>query len=626
VCQKGTIRAVSQVLVLGVIAVLSGWSQIRPDWRKVGSYGVELSLAAPATGPVARVWFSADGSQLFARTADGRTFVTFDNEAWAPAETAPDPPPVAAASAWRLPASDARLVESPANSSRVYAVGQQLYRSEDGGESWINLTQYKSISVVGMGQQSLAVSPADPDQIVLANRFGVWRSTDGGLSWAGLNQSLPNLAVRRILGTPGGTTGTRIQTDGLGTLELPAGGSVWFPANDSRPSSESALKRQYSAILHAEITAFDSAGSTVYAGSQDGRIWVSVDGGASFRLSHTETAGPVERIFADPTEPRVALAALGGQGPHVLRTTSSGSLWDDLSGNLPDVPAHGITAERASGAVYVATDQGVFFAQTDLENATVPAVNWVSLTTSLPAARAMDVRLDPAGVQLYIALDGYGVYATAAPHRRQNLRLVSTADLTSRPAAPGGLVSVIGGRVNAAAGDNLNYPVLSASDTESQIQVPFEAVGPKVTLSLQTKAGSVSLGLAVQPVSPAIFVGDDGVPMLYDADSGLPVDARNPAHSNGRLQILATGLGKVQPEWPTNVPAPLDNSPAVVASVRVYLDGQPLQVTRATLAPSYIGFYLIEAQLPSITNLGTSELYLTADGQESNRVQIVMAP
>jgi uncharacterized protein (TIGR03437 family) len=60
--------------------------------------------------------------------------------------------------------------------------------------------------------------------------------------------------------------------------------------------------------------------------------------------------------------------------------------------------------------------------------------------------------------------------------------------------------------------------------------------------------------------------------------------------------------------------------------VKVYLDGAPLQVTRATLAPNYIGFYLIEAQLPLIANLGTSELHLAAGGQESNRVQIVLGP
>jgi uncharacterized protein (TIGR03437 family) len=116
------------------------------------------------------------------------------------------------------------------------------------------------------------------------------------------------------------------------------------------------------------------------------------------------------------------------------------------------------------------------------------------------------------------------------------------------------------------------------------------------------------------------------VPMLYDADTGLPLDARNTAHSNGRIQILATGLGRVRPDWPTNLPAPHQNPPAVAASVKIYLDGSPLQVTRATLAPDFIGFYLIEAQLPPIANLGTSELYISADGQESNRVQIVVEP
>jgi uncharacterized protein (TIGR03437 family) len=300
-------------------------------------------------------------------------------------------------------------------------------------------------------------------------------------------------------------------------------------------------------------------------------------------------------------------------------------LWDDLTGNLPDGAVHGITADRAAGAVYTATDRGVFLARTDLENATLPAANWVGLD-GLPTVAAWDVRLDPAGVQLYAAMDGYGVYATAAPHRLWNLRVVSTADFTTRPAAPGALLSVIGGHVSAAQGGDLSYPVLSASDRESQIQVPFEAVGPNVALSLETNGGRVTLGLPVQPVAPAIFVSSGGLPMLYDADSGLPLDARNTAHSNGRIQILATGLGKVRPDWPTNLPAPHQNVPAVAATVKIYLDGAPLEVTRATLAPDFIGFYLIEAQLPPIANLGTSELYISADGQESNRVQIVVEP
>jgi uncharacterized protein (TIGR03437 family) len=92
------------------------------------------------------------------------------------------------------------------------------------------------------------------------------------------------------------------------------------------------------------------------------------------------------------------------------------------------------------------------------------------------------------------------------------------------------------------------------------------------------------------------------------------------------VKILATGLGKVQPNWPTGMQAPLEDPPAVVASVKVFLDGAPLQVTRATLAPGYVGFYLVEAQLPSLVNAGIAELHLAADGQASNPVQIVIEP
>lgn len=590
----------------------------------MGSSAVELMLASPGTGAVGRVWFSADGSQLFARTESGSTFVTIDFETWAAASAlAPAAPPLELPNA-RLPDPTAHLVSSAADPSHVYALGQQLSRSEDGGRSWTSLTQYKSGSVVGAGQHSLAVSPRDPNQLVLANDYGVWRSLDGGLSWAGLNQFLPNLPVRRILSTPSGTAGVRVEADNLGVLELLPGGSLWFRA-EGWPS-DTALQQSYSARLGVEITAIGSAGDTVYAGAADGRIWVSFDRGATFQPSRFETAGAVESIYVDPSAPRVALAALSGPGVRVLRTTSSGSIWDDLSTNLPDGPVHAVVAERTSGAVYVATGRGVFWTQTDLESASLPIANWTNLTAGLPASSAADVRLDPAGTQLYIALDGYGVYATSAPHRQRSLRIVSAADFSARPAAPGSLVSVIGGRVDAARGGGLDYPVLAVSDGESQLQVPFEAAGPNVALSLQTNGGMVTLGLPVREVSPAIIVGRDGTPLLLDADTGLPLDARNTAHSNGRIQILATGLGKVRPEWPTGLAAPAENPPVVAADVKVYLDAAPLQVARATLAPNYIGFYLIEAQLPAIANLGTSELHISAGGQDSNHVQIVLGP
>jgi len=203
---------------------------------------------------------------------------------------------------------------------------------------------------------------------------------------------------------------------------------------------------------------------------------------------------------------------------------------------------------------------------------------------------------------------------------------VNAADFSTRAAAPGSLVSVMGGRVSAANAGALSFPVLAASEGESQIQVPFETSAATLSLALDTAAGRFTLGLPVQAVSPAIFVNRDGSPMILDADSGLVLDGRSAAHSGSRLQILATGLGKVRPDWPTGMPAPLENPPAVAATVKAYLDRVPVQVTQAALAPGYIGFYLIEVQLPVLVNAGPAELYIAADGQESNRVQVVLEP
>jgi uncharacterized protein (TIGR03437 family) len=643
VCHKGTGRTqansgifrIGTLVLLGVIGALG---QTAPDWRKVGGSAVDLQLAAPATGPVARVWFSADGSTLYAQTAPdkpgetGKVFRTSDFQTWSAAPDATDAAPSPSVTAVRRPEPNATLLASNSGSSRIFALGRQLWGSGDGGQTWLCLTAYKTAAVVGPGQRSVAVSPNNDQELVLANDFGVWRSMDGGLSWDGLNQLLPNLSVSRILSTPNGTAGTRVETDRLGALVLPPGGSVWQPTSARDVTAEARAMQNYSArVGGATITAVTAAGSIVYAGAEDGRMWVSDDGGQTFRsITPGGNTGQVKRIFVDPTASYSALAVVGGKGPRVFRTNLTGAVWDAIDGNLPDTPVNGITADRVAGAIYVATDKGVFYAHTDLEKYSSDPVVWTSLSDRLPpgasTAAASDVRLDPTGVQLYAALDGYGIYATPAPHRTLSPRVVNTADSSTRAAAPGSLLSVIGGRVNSATGGDLNYPVLAAADTESQIQVPFEAVGPNVDLRLETTAGSITRGVAVQPVSPAILLGHEGVPMLFDADSGLPLDAHNTAHSNGRMQIWATGLGKVRPDWPTGLPAPTENPPEVVAPVSAFLDGTPLQVTKATLVPGYVGFYVVEVQLPSINNLGPSELYISAGGQESNRVQVILEP
>ncbi len=633
-CRRVTSRVVT--VMAGVFSLaISLHAQTQPsEWRHIGNAAFNLGLSSVATGPVDRVWYSEDGLRLFARTHSGKTFETDDFEKWRSVAKPSDPPWQESAPAASVPEPAAKIRQ--ASRSRMYGLGLAAYRSEDGGASWSNLTQFRGASLLGPGLSDLAVSPRDPDELAVAGAGGVWRSADGGLSWSGLNQFLPNLPVSRILSSPSGMRGLRIALSTPGTSELewmPGEKSAWRIVDNADISQEASVRSALSRAFGTSITALGVSGTYLYAGSSDGQLWSSADKGWSWSAPSDRLAGPVESIFVNPKDPRIAVAALGRRdlsasfqtkAAHVLRTMNGGIFWDDMTASLPDSAAHGVTADSTGGAVYVATDAGVFMTATDLGSAGTPT-NWIAIGEKLPQAAAVDVKLDAGANQLFVALDGMGVYATIAPHRLRDVRVVNAADFSSRATAPGGLLSVIGAHVQSAQSGSGPVPVLAASDLASQIQVPFNAQGSSVALSIESASGRFAMGFALRSASPAIFVDPDGSPLVLDSESGVLLDSSKPARPKSRIQILATGLGRVRPDYPAGVAAPLNEPPQVVARVRVYMDGIPLEVTQAILAPGYIGYYLIEAELPAIVNQGAAELYVEVEGQASNHVRLYLA-
>src|SRR5215475_11124733 len=186
VCHKETVGAAVRYTSLALVLTCVAVGQTA-NWRKVGSYDVDLMLASPATGPVDSVWFGSDG-RLFARTHSGKTFETADFEIWLPSADPPAPPAPTRLDVARLPEPGARIVA--VGFGRAYALGKNLFRSDDAGLTWSNLTGFKAESVIGGGQRSVAIGPND--QIVAANDFGFGRSRKGGPSWAGWKKGLRN--------------------------------------------------------------------------------------------------------------------------------------------------------------------------------------------------------------------------------------------------------------------------------------------------------------------------------------------------------------------------------------------------------------------------------------------------
>ncbi len=605
-----------------------------PDWRHVGNTAIDLDLAGLASGPVDRVWYSPAGDQLWIRTSSGKTFVTSDFDQWTPVPDA-NPPAASQGRSSNLPENGARVRNPSAASPRVYAFGAFVYRSDNSGKNWDNLTGFRGNSIVGDGLRDLAVSPSNEDEIVVAGADGIFRSLDGGRSWNSLNEALPNLPATRIRNLPQGTQGIQVELP-RGIAEWQPGERLaWRPAYNSGAAAELALRQVWSEERGVAVTAVSIDGDYIYTGMADGRIIVSADRGVTWQPeTRLGQGGPVTAFWMDPSNPRDGLAVLASRPhgldaipPRVLHTIDGGLSWDDISANLPDVSVTGVTADPTGNAIYIATNQGVFFGRTNLNALSVAGASW-SLLPGLPPAAATDVKLDSGAIQLWVSLEGYGLFQTLAPHRAVDPRVITSAGLIARAAAPGTIFSIEGARVNSANAGGLPVPVLAATDSESQIQIPFEVRGDSLALAIDGPAGARSLAsVPLLATSPAIQLDPrDGAPLLLDADNGVLLDAMHPAHSHTRIQILATGLGQVQPSWPAGLPAPSDTPRSVVAPVRALLDRSPVQVTRAVLAPGYVGMYLVEIEIPSIVNYGPAELYIEVDGQPSNRVRVYIEP
>ena len=340
-CVFGIHRVHVRILVASVGVIVAGGllhGQTTPSWKRIAGTTINEALAEPASEPASAVWYAAGSRALLAQTASGRVFETTDFVHWRLSTSGTVPATsFNAGLPLSLPEPGAKVQSVP---GRLYAMGSaNLYTSEDNGRTWLNLTGFNNRSVIGGGFNELAISPANPQEISAANLFGVWRSLDGGLTWQGLNEDLPNLTVRKLLGHR-----TILLADGT-LVEAGLGG--WIPTPGSDP--ELPLRAQFGGAIHADVSAVGESAGIAYAGTADGRLLVSRDGGKTWNENPGGPLGSaVARFWVDGERPEVALAAAGS---HLFRTVNGGLFWDQVTGALPPGQIHGIAADRSAGFI-----------------------------------------------------------------------------------------------------------------------------------------------------------------------------------------------------------------------------------------------------------------------------------
>jgi hypothetical protein len=160
------------------------------------------------------------------------------------------------------------------------------------------------------------------------------------------------------------------------------------------------------------ITTIDvaaSAPATIYAGTDDGRMWITRNTGGTW----TEiTAGLptrwITRVAVNPTNASVAYVTVSGYrngdpSAHVFRTDNGGSTWQNVSGNLPDAPVNDIVLDPRNPAVlYVGTDVGVF-------TSSGGGAAWTLVGTGLPAVPVADIDVTTSGSTTVLTAATYGL-------------------------------------------------------------------------------------------------------------------------------------------------------------------------------------------------------------------------
>lgn len=595
-------------------------------WIPFGNTSIMAGVAGEASGPVEHVWF--ERSQPAVQLPGGEIYRQTEQGSWTLLENAKVPPPPANARVPK-PRVDARLtLAHPMARNVVYAMGDQLYRSDDGGVQWTGLTRYRNVSILGETLTDLALNPLDTEDLLLTSDLGVWRSRDGGLSWSNAGEGLPSFSARKILAFPEGTRGFEVELrDGRALEWVPGSVYGWKLLDTASPVLEMRIPAAVRSLGSA-VSAWDWNGRQIYVGRADGVLLASSDAGATWREYSQPNLKAVRALYVDPADERVALAVAESDAGDtlLLRTLNGGSFWDDwtpLGLNSRKWDAAAPAFEQ--GAVFLASGVTLYRFNVDFRSMSRPASGLPFQREGLPA-QAVDLRIDPSGTILFALAENRGVFSIDAPGSAAQTLVRNAADLGHGPATPGALLSIYGESFRRLRANGADAALLGERPGSAQVQLPYGLSSDRVDLAFETNAGQTrTVSLPLRPVQPSIFLQPDGNPFVLHPENGLFMDENNPISPGSRFQVMLAGLGAVTPDWPAGMAAPLKAPPAVVARVEAFVNGLRIPVLQATLAPGYAGIYVVEMELPGVMDEGLAELRIVAGGNASNPVGIRVA-
>ncbi|HKI83986.1 MAG TPA: glycosyl hydrolase [Candidatus Krumholzibacteria bacterium] len=233
---------------------------------------------------------------------------------------------------------------------------------------------------------ALIISPHDPHRLYYgANKL--FRSDDRGDSWVKVSGDLTRQLDRNA---------------------LPVMGRVWSVDAVAKNNSTS----YYGTIVSLSESPLQEG--LLYAGTDDGLIQVSEDGGQNWREQDSFSQVPdmsyVSYIVASSHDANTVYAAFdnhkrGDFKPYLLKSTNRGKGWDSISGDLPERGSVYAIAEDSvdPDLLFAGTEFGVFFTVDGGEH-------WIQLEGGIPTTACRDLKIQRRENDLVVGTMGRGLY------------------------------------------------------------------------------------------------------------------------------------------------------------------------------------------------------------------------
>lgn len=232
----------------------------------------------------------------------------------------------------------------------------------------------------------LMISPFSSTRVYFASQR-LYRSDDRGDSWRPVSPDL---------------------TRNLRRTEMRMQGRVW---------SVDAVSRNTSTSFNGNIVALSESPrqeGLIYAGTDDGLIQVTEDGGATWRrvdrIAGVPDTSYVSYLTASPHDANVVYATIlnfkrGDFRPYVVKSSDKGRTWRLISANLPErAPLHVVREDlERPGLLFVGSELGLHVSFDD-------GARWQQMRGGLPPIAVRDIAIHPEMDDLVVATFGRGLY------------------------------------------------------------------------------------------------------------------------------------------------------------------------------------------------------------------------